>query len=98
MPRRSLTSHVFAVQSYEIILNFKRNWKNIFDFQNIFIFFSLLSVIPHVDIGKKCTAKYDVLLRGAFHFRVDAHFFVLYLPDFDAMDMGNSSQAYAMLL
>jgi len=25
-------------------------------------------------------------------------FFVLYIPDFDAMDMGNSSQAYAMML
>ena len=23
---------------------------------------------PHVDIGKNCTAKYDVLLRGAIHF------------------------------
>jgi hypothetical protein len=34
-------------------------------------FFDYLSPLPHVDIGKNCTAKYDVLLRGAIHFRED---------------------------
>jgi len=46
MTRRSLTSHGFTLQSYEIILNFKRNWKNIFDFQNIRILLSFSASLP----------------------------------------------------